>query len=156
MTTLLLPSSVLASPPVHLPNTPCPKSCQLRITGYKKATEINPNVYRIEQVSLTSSKELAKVYQLYNPDSTELKRCLDKLETLPEGQALYVEGAEYHLIDSDMDVFRFNDECSVGPAEPGKRRGLVVGDPEPPKKKKASNRRYFRGKFKPQSIRKND
>lgn len=153
---LVCPGLLWATPAVHLPNTPCPNSCQLRITSYKNGVEVNPNVYRIEGVTLTSSKEQARAYQLYNPDSEELRRCLDKIDTLAEGKAVYVEGAEYHLIDAGLDVFRFNDECSVGPAEPGKVKGIVVGTPDSQKKKKASKRRYFRGKFKPQSIRKND
>ncbi len=151
------PSWLWATPPVLMPDAPCPSSCQLRITSYKDGVEINPNVYRIKNVKLTSSKVLAKDFVLYNQDATELQKCLDKLDTLPKGKALYVDGSDYHLIDSGLDVFRFNDECSVGPAEPGKiKNKVVVGDPQPTKKKKASQRRYLRGKFKPQSVRKND
>lgn len=127
-----LPAFALANPNVHMPNTPCGSNCTLQITAYASDNQETTNIFRINQVSVTSSRSKVPYYDLYSPQKSLVDACATQLKSLPQaGKMVVVQASEYKLANSNRVVFKFNNGCetknrgNIGIAGPGKKGQLT-------------------------------
>ena len=108
-----LPAFVLANP-VHKPNTPCGGSCTLQITQYANDKRDTDFIFRVSDVSVTSSTTKVPYYDLYSPTKTLVDDCATQLKALPQANKMVViKASEYKLHNSNRVVFKFNEACTT-------------------------------------------